>query len=228
MVDSQRLRSVPEGIQLVSEVAAILSRSHGGTTHVLEIVSYFPVDVDSAGRILEGLEEFQGVKRVQKDSICYYELENPDLFSLREIDIEKEEHLDDAAGFMRALSTLKKDEDWVKKVREQHELLQIAAGAKSRTIELSHFTSRSDIASAKIQSILNDFAAEGYISISYDENNDTLNYTFPQFAYPKRRMQHNLSLLERVETKNPVRPTLWLYVVVAAIILLGIIIFSRL
>src|SRR5690606_10196148 len=110
----------------------------------------------------------------------------------------------------------------------QHELLHIAACAKNYTVELSYFISRSDIPSAKIQSILNDFSAEGYISIVFDENNNTINYTFPQFSYPNRRMQHNLSLLERTETKNSSRSALWLYLILAAIILLGIIVFSRL
>lgn len=228
MVDSQRLRSVPEGIHLISEVAAILARRRGGTTHVLEVASYFPVDVDSAGRILESLEGVEGVRRMQKNSIYFYEIDHPDQFSSRDLDIDKAEHMEDAPAFMRAIATLKKDSDWVKKVREQHELLHIAACAKNPTVELSHFISRSEIPSAKIQSILNDFSAEGYISILFDENNNTINYTFPSFSYPDRRMRHNLALLEHTESQSPNRPILWLYLVAAAIILLGIIVFSRL
>lgn len=229
MVDSQKLRTIPEGVRLVSEVAAILARRNGGTTHVLEVASYFPIDVDSVQRILEGLEGLEGVRRVQRDSVCYYEIQNPDIFSLREIDVEKLEHLDEAAAFMRAVGSLRRDDEWVRKVREQHELLQVAAGARSRTIELSHFTSRTELASAKIQSILNDFGAEGYIHVLFDEKSDTLNYVFPEFAYPRNRYEQLVSLLERVEPATDSRPsTLWLYVVIAAVLLLAIIIFSRL
>ncbi len=228
MIDSQRLRTVPEGINLISQVAALLSRQRNGTTHVLEVASYFPVDVDSVGRILESLEAVEGVQRVQKDSIYLYEIAHPEVFASNDFDLDKAEHLENSPAFMRAIANLKKDDDWLKKVREQHELLHIAACAKNYTIELSYFISRSDIPSAKIQSILNDFSAEGYISILFDENNDTINYTFPQFSYPKRRLQHNLSLLERPETKSAGRSALWLYLIVAAIILLSIIVFSRL
>lgn len=228
MADSQRLRSVPEGIHLVSEIAAIVARQHNGSTHVLEVASYFPVDVDSVGRILESLEGLEGVHRVQKDSMYLYEIEHPEIFTRRTLDLEKTEHLEDAPAFMRAVANLKQDTDWLKKVREQHELLQIAASAKSHTVELSYFISRSDIPSAKIQSILNDFSAEGYISILFDENNNTINYTFPPFSYPKRRLQQNLALLDQTEPQKTGRPMLWLYLVAAAIILLGIIVFSRL
>ncbi len=228
MIDSQRLRTIPEGINLISQVAAILSRRRNGTPHVLEVASYFPVDVDSVGRILESLEAVEGVRRVQKDSIYLYEIDHPEIFSSTDLDLDKAEHLEASPAFMRAITSLKKDDDWLKKVREQHELLHIAACAKNFTIELSYFISRSDIPSAKIQSILNDFSAEGYISIVFDENNNTINYTFPQFSYPNRRMQHNLSLLERAETKSSTRSALWIYLILAAIILLGIIVFSRL
>ncbi|MFU8805285.1 MAG: hypothetical protein ACNA8W_15840 [Bradymonadaceae bacterium] len=228
MADSQRLKSVPEGIQLVSEVAAVLARRHEGRTHVLEITTYFPMDVASIGRILEELEAIDGVNRVQDDGICYHEIEKPDLFSLREIDIEKQEQLVEAPAFMRAVSTLKKDEDWVKMVREQHEILHIAAGAKHRSVELSYLTSRTEIPSAKVQSILNDFGAEGHIRIQIDEDSDSLVYTFPEMLYPKQRFQNNLQILEEVQAQPPVRISLWIFVAVSAIILLAIVILFRL
>lgn len=228
MADSQRLKSVPEGIQLVSEVAAYLARRHEGRTHVLEITTYFPIDVDSIARILEGLEEIDGVNRLQTQGICFYEIEKPDLFSLREIDIEKQEHLNEVPSFTRALSNLKKNEDWVKKVREQHEILQIAASAKSPSVELAYLTSRTEIPSAKIQSILNDFGAESYIRIEVDEDTDTLVYTFPTMVYPRARLQHNLQILEEVQAQPPGRISLWIFVTISAIILLFIVILLRL
>lgn len=227
MADSQRLRSVPEGIQLISEVAAELARREEAPVTVLGVTSFFPMDVDSIARVLEGLEELEGVERVQLDKLAAYEIEHPERFLPGPLDIEEQAHLEKAPAFMRAVASLKQDADWVKKVREQHELLRIASAAREPRVELGYLTSRTDMPSAKVQSLLNDFGAEGYIDVTVDEDADALYYTFPRLDYSRRRFQRNMSLLESLEVAPPARISLWIFVALFATILLIVIIFLR-
>ena len=222
MVDTNRFRLGPECVRLVSEVAAVLARrSDNNMAHVLQVATYFPLDVQSVARILESTEDDDGggVRRIQRDSLSYFEFDDPDVYSLRELDLEGGEHLADTPGLMRTINALKTDEDWERKLNEQHQVLQVAAGAKSRTVELSYFTSRLDLPSAKIQSILNDFGAEGHIELHYDEDTDTLSYTFPEFSYPDDRFERNMSVQEQAEPKASTSP-LWAIIALATVGLL--------
>jgi hypothetical protein len=228
MVDTERFHINPDCARFVSEVTASLARRGGNhTTQVLEVTTYLPLDVDSVGRALESLEDDPGVERIQEGEISYYRFDDPDQYSLREFDLDAGEHLSDIdPGLVRTMNALKSEEDWGKKAREQHEILHIAAGARSQTVELSYFTSRCDIPSARVQSILNDFGAEGYVEIDYDEDTDTLSYTFPQLQYPAERFERNTGLIERAEPKESNSPV-WLVLLVSTIILLVAILLIR-
>lgn len=230
MVDTNRFKLGPDCVRLVSEVAASLARRDDEhVTHVLEVVTYLPLDVQSVARIVESLEEDEGggVHRVQRDSLSYVEFNDPDVYSLRELDLDKGEHLEDVQGLMRTINALKTDEEWERKVHEEHQVLRVAAGAKSHTVELAYFTSRLDLPSAKIQSILNDFGAEGHIQLHYDEDTDTLSYTFPALDYPEERFERNMSVQAEVEPKTSTSP-IWAIIALATLGLLVAILLIKL
>ena len=228
MVDTERFHINPDCARFVFEVAASLARRGGdNTTQVLEVATYLPLDVDSVGRAMESLDEDDGVERIQNGEISYYRFDDPDQYSLREFDLDAGEHLADMeSGLSRTMNALKSEEDWAKKMREQHEILHIAAGARSERIELSYFTSRCDIPSARVQSILNDFGAEGYVEIDYDEDTDTLSYTFPSLEYPAARFERNAGLVEQAEPAESSSPV-WLVLLVSTIILLVVVLLIR-
>jgi hypothetical protein len=209
MVDTHRFKLGPVCVRLVAEVAAILARQNDGRlTHVLQVATYLPLDVQSVARILESLEEGGelGVHRVQRDSLSWVVFPDPDIYIHREIDLEGGEHLDEIHGLLRTINALKTDEDWERKMREEHQVLRVAAAAKNRTVELAYLTSRLDLPSAKIQSILNDFRAEGHIGLDYDEDTDTLSYTFPELDYPAERFERNMSVQAEAEPKPSTSP----------------------
>lgn len=233
MVDTQRFRLGPDCVRFVGEVAAILARRHpDNLVHVLQVATYVPLDVDSVARILESYEEGDDVTRVQRDSISFFQFSDPDRHSLRQLDLDKAEHLSEAnlaemPGLMRSLNALKTEDDWSRKVREQHELLRIISGAKHPTVELSYLTSRTDTPSARIQSVLNDFGAQGHIELHYDEDTDTLSYTFPPIDYPKDRFERNMALQESAEPIESTSP-MWLIIVLATLALLAIVVLIKL
>ncbi len=225
MVDTNRFRIGPNCVRLVSEVAAMLARRSGDNiTHVLYVTTYLPLDVQSVARILESVEEQEGggVRRIQRDGLSFFEFEDPDLYSLREFDLDKGEHLEELHALMRTINALKTDEEWERKTREQHEILKVAAGAKRQTIELSYFNSRLEMPSAKVQSLLNDFGAEGHIELHYDEDTETLSYTFPELDYPQKRFERNMSIQERGEPSASTRP-IWAIIALATLGLLTVI-----
>lgn len=227
MADSQRLRSIQEGIRLVSEIAGEMARRYEGRTSVLAVTTYLPVDVDSVARVFEGLEEVTGVERVQYGELTVYEIDDPGRLIEESENIDAPEFLEEARGFLRALGTLKRDEEWLRKVREQHEILRIIAEADDRILDLSYVTSRAKLPRARVQSLLNDFDAEGYISSEVDEEADQLQYTFPDLDYPRERFDRNMALLKEVEPPARSRLSLWIFLAVFAIILLTIVFLLR-
>lgn len=228
MTDSQRLRTVPEGIRLVSEVAGELARrQEQGRTSVLAVVTYLPMDVDSVARVFEGLEEISGVERVQEGERTVYEFDDVERFSPRGVGIDDRAFLEEARMFLRAVGSLKRDREWVRKVREQHELLRIAAEAKRQTLELGYITSRTEMPRARVQSLLNDFDAEGYIESQVDEETDQIFYIFPALEYGAERFERNMAVLEEAEAPARSRVSLWVVLAICALILLAIVILTR-
>ncbi len=227
MSDSQRLRSTPEGIEVISEVAGELSRRHGGRTSVLAATTYVPVDVDSVARVFEALEELEGVERIEIGDLTAYEITDVGRFTSDGPEIGDEEFIDDATGFLRAVALLKGDSDWVSTVRRQHEILHILAGADESTVDLSYLTSRAKMSRARIQSILNDFDAAGHIGVEFDEDIDELRYTIPELEYPEHRLEQNMRRLEEVEPPARSRLSLWVFLAIFAVIVLIAVILLR-
>ncbi len=204
MVNTQPLQAAPQCISGIAEVAASRARARpDGVTHALDVASYFPLDVETVSRMLEGLAEREGVTLAPHDELLTLRFDHPDDYNLRELDLERGEHMMSNLSLLRHLSVLRADPDWLRRVVVEHELLRVAAEARQRTLDLTYFTSRSELPSAKIQSLLNDWGASGHITIVVDEDSDSLRYTFPTFHYPRARYQRNMELLREL----PARPT---------------------
>lgn len=204
MVDTQKIQAAPRCISGVAEVAATLARQHEDhCTHAIEVATCFPLDVETVGRMLEGLGERAGIDLIQSDGVLYIYIERPDDYNLRMLDLDAAEHLTSNSSLLRHLSELRADPQWMRKVREQHELLRVAAAARTRRFELSYFTSRTELPSARIQSALNDLNASGHILVDIDEDADVVHYVFPDFDYPRARYQQNMRLLDEL---HPIEP----------------------
>ena len=209
MVDTHRFNLGPVCVQLVSEVAAVLAQRHEDhLIHTLQLATYLPLDVQSVTRIVESLEEDEemGMERVQKESLSWVKFPEPERYIHRDLDLESGSQFDEAYSLHNTIAQLKSGPDWERKMREEHQVLRVAANAKNRTIELAYLTRRLDLPSAKIQSILNVFQAEGHIALRYDEDTDTLWYTFPDFEYSKALYERNMSIQAEAEPKEPSSP----------------------
>ena len=221
MVDTQKIQAAPRCISGVAEVAATLARERPDRcTHAIEVATCFPVDVETLGRMLEGLSERAGIDLIQSDQVCYLHIDRPDDYNLRVLDLDAGEHLTSNTSLIKHLSELRSDPQWVRKVEEQHELLRIAAQALTQRFELAYFTSRSDVPSARVQSTLNDLGASGHILVDVDTDADHVQYVFPEFDYPKERYQQNMHLLE---TLSPIEPNTRNVVVIAALVALVVV-----
>ena len=216
MIDTQQLQDAPKCVSGVAEVAATLARADDAQcTHAIEVTTCFPLDIETVGRMLEGLGERAGIDMIQSDGVCYLNFERPDDYNLRMLDLDAGEHLESNNSLLKHLSVLRGDESWMRKVKEQHELLLVVANARFQRVELSYFTSRTDIPSARIQSTLNDLGASGFIFIDIDEDAGDVYYVFPSFSYPKARYNKNMRLLEELTPREPEQHTSWLLVALA-------------
>lgn len=227
MADSQRLRTTEAGLRLVSAVAARLAERGDETVSVLAVTTYFPVDVASVARVFEGLEELDGITRVERGPLTVHHIEDPEQLIVDDIDIEDEDFLAGETSFMKAVGALKRDADWSGRVRGQHQLLQIAAGADQREVELSYLTSRADMSRARVQSLLNDFDAQGYVGVEVDEEVDAISYEFPTLDYPSERFERNMQLLEEAEVPARSRVSAWVLLAVFAVMVLIAVILLR-
>ncbi len=228
MADSQRLRSTSEGLRLVSTVAGRLAEDADGETSVLAVTTYFPADVDSVARVFEGLEEIEGIERVEKGPLTIYRIDDGDRFATEGPEIDDEAFVDEASGFMRAVGELKRDPDWADRVRKQHELLRIIAESGETELDLSYLTSRAGVSRARVQSLLNDFDAQGYIGSEVDEDVDTVRYQFPAIDYPRQRYDRNMERLEEVEPPARSRMPIWVVLATVAVVVLLVVMLLRL
>jgi hypothetical protein len=226
MVDTQRFQLGPGLIQVVGRAAGRLAQRQESPVSPLQVTTYVPLDVDSVGRILESLEEDYAIERVQTDGLCHFRVDDADALAKGAGDIDAGDHLRDHDLFESNLADLKSDEGWTRKVFEQHEILSIAAAAQSRELELTYFQSRSEIPSSKIQSILNDFDAEGYIGSNLEEDSDSPSFRFPPIDYPNARRSRNMAILDETDSDKR-NNRIWLALTVAVAILLVFIILVR-
>jgi len=222
MVDTQRFQLGPGPVDAVADVVLELASRRDGEVNALQVATYLPLDVESVSRILDSLAEDYDLERTERDDLSITLVDLPD--DHQSVDIDAGEHLEDAGELFDNLTELKAEEGWERKVRDQHTLLQLAAAANGSTIDLSHFTGRADIPSAKIQSILNDFGAEGYVDRIFDENSDTLRYRFPTLSYPADRLERNLDILDNLDDSGYSRRRIKVGVAVALLLLIGILI----
>ncbi len=210
MVDTERFQLGPELIHAVTTVAAQVAVWHEEPVSPLQVATYLPLDVDSVGRILEAVEEDYGLERLERDGLCYFAFDDPDDILEAPLDIEGGEHLANLSNIENNLAALKSEEGWSRKVREQHDLLRIVAGADRPEVELSYFLSRTDVPSARVQSILNDFEAEGYVDHRVDEEDDLLEYTFPSIEYSEARHARNMEILRELDGRSR---AIWIWLV---------------
>lgn len=223
MPTSQRLRSTPEGIRLVAKVAAYLAEAGDGRTSVLAVSTYLPVDVDSVARVFDGLEEVEGIEQVEEGPLTLYEIGDRERFLEDPDYLQEHQYLKEVPGFMRVVGAMKSDPRWVQKVREQHQVLHLLAGAEGQTVELRYLTSRSTMSRAKIQSLLNDFDAAGYVGVEFDEDVEKLRYHLPVFDYSQQRLDRNMEFVEEAEVPARSRSTFWVFLAVIAVVILMLI-----
>ena len=210
-IDTQKIQAAPRCISGIAEVAATLARADTDhLTHAVEITTCFPLDVETVGHMTQGLSERPGIDHIQASGISYLYIERPDDYNLRQLDLNEREHLDSNTSLIKHLSELRANTQWVRKVREHHDLLRVVAASSMSRFELSYFTSRLDIPSARIQSTLNDLGASGFIHIDLDEEAQKIYYVFPEFDYPKARYSANMNLLDNLVPREPSSPSYWL------------------
>jgi hypothetical protein len=207
MVDTLKIQAAPRCLAGLAEVAAVCARQNDEhLTHVLQIVSHFPLDVETVSRMLERMEDRDGMTLLQRDQMTYLWIDDPDSYHVEHEDLESGAHLEDNATLQRHLQQLCADTEWRRKTREQHELLCHAAAARTRTLDLSYFTRRMNVPGSRIQSMLNDLGACGHIRIEIDDEADDVRYTFPTFSYPRARLQRHLAMLEPVASSAAAAP----------------------
>ena len=226
MVDTERFQLGPQLIHTVTTVAAQCALGQGNAVNPLQVATYVPLDVDSVGRILEAVSEDYDIERIERDGICLFEFASPEDVISEKVDMEAGEHLGNLPDLQNNLAALKSEEGWSRKVREQHEILQIAAESDSPTIELSYFLARTDVPSARVQSILNDFGAEGYVEHTFDDEEDVLEYTFPTLEYSEERNERNMDILRQLDGSNQTN-RIWMILGAFALLLLVIVIVIR-
>ena len=201
MVDTQRIQNAPQCISGVAQVAALRAKDLSqGQVHVLDVVTYVPLDVETVSRMLESLTDRDDIAQVQAGDFSVIDFEDPQGFYTRPLSLDDQEHLTENPSLLKNLSQLRQDDGWVRKVQIQHDLLRLVAKSKKKRVDIEFFTRQCDWPSVKIQSTLNDLNADGHIVMEIDERADKVFYTFPPFEYPKKRYQNNMTFLEDLPT----------------------------
>lgn len=227
MVDTERFQLGPELVHRVTTLAASIAVERDGRVNPLQVATYMPIDVESVARILESVEDDYDLERFERGGICYFRFQDPDERVPSDLEIEAGDHLDDRDAVQSCISSLKSDGDWERKVREQHELIRWAAEADASTLELSYFLDRSDVSASRIQSILNDFGAEGHVDHEFEKDGEEpLEYSFPELEYPDDRFDTNMDLLEVLGASEPSNPV-WSWIGAVALLLLVVVILIR-
>lgn len=199
MVDTQRIQNAPQCVSGVAQVAASRARADAHhRTHVLDVTTYFPLDIETIARMLEDLCDRADISEQTHEGLTYVMFDEPDAYNLRMLDMDRGEHLTTNTSLLKHLSVLREDERWMRRVRDQHELLHVAAGASARALEPSYFTSRTELPRAKVQSLLHDLCASGHVQRQTDADG-AHSYLFPSLSYPRARYTRNMELLSQLE-----------------------------
>lgn len=228
MVDTERFQLGPELIHRVTTLAACVAVDRDGEVSPLQVATYLPVDAESVARVLESVGDDYDIERIERDGICYFRFADARSRAPSDLDLESGDHLEDVDALENNLASLKSENGWSRKVREQHELVRLAGEADERTLELSYFLDRSEVSGARAQSILNDFGAEGYVDHEFGEEDDdeALEYTFPDLDYPEERFETNMELLDELGEADASNGA-WAWIGVVAFVLLIVVIVLR-
>ena len=226
MVDTHRLQTTSAGMLLVVELAARLAERAGGVTTILEVSTYLPMDVESVARVMEGVETLDEVEVVKVEGLESVKVANGERFrrELGEALLDGVK-LDEIPELARSVGALKRNERWLKTVRGQHELLHLVAESGQRIVDLSYLEGRAQVPRARIQGLLNDFDAAGYIEVEYDEDVGELSYRFPELDYGEKRFRQNMEQIDTAEPPVRSRRSVWgILAIVAAVVLVIIIV----
>ncbi len=225
MVDTHRLQTTSGGMLVVAELTGRLARRSEGVTSVLEVATYLPMDVESVARALEGVETLDDVEEIEQRGLKRYAVSNGGLVRGGRARDESEEALvEDSQEVSRTVGALKENGHWLRTVREQHELLHLVAKSGKEVVELSYLEGRATVSRARIQRLLNDFDAAGYIEVEYDEDVGELSYRFPPLEYGEGRWKRNMEAIDEAEPPVSSKRSLWGALAIFAAVILVIMI----
>jgi len=223
MVDTERFRLGPELVERVTALAACAAVAGDGAVSPLQIATYMPIDVESICRILESVQADYDLERLERNGIRYFRFADPEAHAPTELGIEEGDHLRNLDAVENNYAALKSDEGWSRRVREQHTLLRLASRAGAGLLELEYFLDRSDMSDSRLQSLLNDFGAEGYVDHAFDRCEDeSIEFRFPPLDYPEERFERNMRLLEQLGSSGD-SPRVWAYIGASVVVLLVLI-----
>lgn len=209
MVDTARFQLGVHAVRTVSVVLAYISRN--GFVSPLEVLTWVPLDVLSVARIIDVLVDDELAERV--DGRVKW---------LGTIDagapnVEQGEHLE-ATGFVENLVTLRGDQDWCRKVRDQQRVIRGLATLGTRST-LDKIAEHANIPPPRVQAVLGDFEAEGYIHSEPLDHG--LEVDAPDLEYPPDRFERNNALLTNVEQRAvPIHRAWWIILGVAGVMLI--------
>ncbi len=223
MVDTQRFNLGPGCVKAVTDVANALTDRHGKTS-VLAVASYLPLDIDSVARVMDALQEMDHTEvEIGEDDVTYYVVDDAE----EPVDLNSDLYIEGNQAFLKNLETLRRDEDWIRKVRNHHEILRAASKAKSRHVSLDYLVEETGLPKPRLQSILNDFASQGIVHFDLEETDNTVRFTFPNFGYPSKRYGRHLEVMDDLESKETGRLA-WIALATGGAIILAIVILSKL
>ena len=222
MVDTQRFNLGPGCVKVVTEVANALTARHGKTS-VLAVASHLPLDIDSVARIMDALQEMDHTTmEVGEDHINYYIVQDAD----EPVDLNTDAYIEDNVPFKKNLEILRADEDWIRKVRNHHEILRAAAKSNDPDISLDSLVTATGLPKPKLQSILNDLASQSIVYFDLSESDDAMKFRFPKFGYPSKRYDRHLEVMDDLEAREHGRGA-WIVVAIIAAAILAIVVISR-
>jgi hypothetical protein len=226
MVDTQRISATSLLAMHVAEVTSRLAREREERyVHAFEVTTHFPLDVETIARTLDVLTEEYPLRRICLDEIVYYRLDDPEAF---EEDEDAGARLAADGPLMRELAELlESEEQEMRAVLDQHELLAVVSELRASSVELSSLTCRTTLSNAKIKSFLNDWTAEEYVA--FEVVDDEAHYTFPELDYPEERRRRVREALDEIREhgRRGRHAALWLLAAAAILLLVLLLVVGR-
>ena len=178
----------------------------------LELLTYLPLDAQSVARILDSLVE--DGHAIRSGHGVQWEGAPP---GNEAVDVEGGEHLV-APGFVENLVRLRGDQDWCRKVRDQHRVVRAIATLGPQS-DLTLLAEHADLPPPRVRATLGDFEAEHFLQTSPHE--DMLTIIAPDLDYPPERFERNEHLLCDVEARVvPLHRGWWIVLGIASVMLI--------